>query len=128
MTQTDYIHQSENTTWEPDHQSKALISLFWAGHVSGDQETMEMARTALYDHGKALGISVAVFAMNPEVEKVREVVTDKDKSAMARISNGYSYLAAIYSENTVDRTEKVLKAISIIDELDEFLKRPWTMW
>lgn len=127
MTQTDYIHQSENTTWEPDHQSKALISLFWAGHGSGDQETMEMARTALYDHGKALGIGVAVFAMNTEVAKVRAVQTHKDKETIQRISKGYEYIAQLYKENPADRTEKVLKALHIIDGLDDFINRPWSM-
>lgn len=127
MTQTDYIHQSEKSNWNPDHQSKALISLFWIAQAANDQDAMETARTALYDHGKALGIGIAVFAMNPEVVKVRAVQTHKDKEALQRISNGYQYLAKLYKENPVDRTQKVIKALSIIDNLDDFLNRPWSM-
>ena len=119
-----------------DKHTESLINLFWTSFKSGDHDTTEMARTALYDHlvgqiithyQKTGQDASQITLYHPDILKVIKARTQADKAILDRMAKGYQYLAQLYKDDPVDRSEKATKALDLLDSLDDFLNRPHSM-
>lgn len=119
-----------------DQQAEALLRLFWSAYKADDQETTETARTALYNHlvshiletyrNTGKDASQIVF-YDPKVLEASKVKTRADLAVIDRIAKGHAYLAKLYQDDPIDRHEKAIKALDLLDHLDNWLNRPQSM-